>query len=155
MRPYPSSFFFLCPRSIVVLHACPLAVLKKQLAFFGRVCYNNKATFPRVAGVYARLAQLVEHLLDVQRVSGSSPLPRTRFQGVSERHTLFCCGKCGIWPAQLTCDRKQGVYFFHQPMVANEPSGHWALCKKARCMGPPNSRKGTMQNVHQSSNEDF
>jgi hypothetical protein len=26
---------------------------------------------------YARLAQLVEHLLDVQEVTGSSPVPRT------------------------------------------------------------------------------
>ena len=27
---------------------------------------------------YARLAQLVEHLLDVQEVTGSSPVPSTR-----------------------------------------------------------------------------
>ena len=27
---------------------------------------------------YARLAQLVEHLLDVQEVTGSSPVPRTK-----------------------------------------------------------------------------
>ena len=51
--------------------------MKKQLAFFIWVCYNNKAIFPQSRKCYARLAQLVEHLLDVQRVSGSSPLPRT------------------------------------------------------------------------------
>ena len=50
---------------------------KKRLAFFEQVCYNDKATFPRAAGVYARLAQLVEHLLDVQEVTGSSPVPST------------------------------------------------------------------------------
>ena len=30
------------------------------------------------AAQYARLAQLVEHLLDVQEVTGSSPVPRTK-----------------------------------------------------------------------------
>lgn len=29
----------------------------------------------------ARLAQLVEHLIDVERVRGSNPLSRTKFRG--------------------------------------------------------------------------
>jgi hypothetical protein len=35
--------------------------------------------------LFARLAQLVEHLVDVERVIGSSPIPRTKFDMVDER----------------------------------------------------------------------
>ena len=43
---------------------------------------------------YARLAQLVEHLLDVQEVTGSSPVPRTAKRKIPHRFTVgdfsFC-----------------------------------------------------------------
>ena len=48
---------------------------------------------------YGRLAQLVEHLLDVQEVTGSSPVPstnqeqnehRTTIQMVGNVFVLFC-----------------------------------------------------------------
>ena len=47
---------------------------------------------------YARLAQLVEHLLDVQEVTGSSPVPRTKDHIRSE---------CGLF---LSHTRKRASY---------------------------------------------
>ena len=49
---------------------------KKGLAFCKNICYTNMRC--QSAAQYARLAQLVEHLLDVQEVTGSSPVPRTK-----------------------------------------------------------------------------
>ena len=52
--------------------------------------YNNLAFKKR-----GRLAQLVEHLLDVQRVSGSSPLSSTRKKTSVGClfSVIFACGK--------------------------------------------------------------
>ena len=52
-----------------------LGVHRFSVAPFYRLCYNNLRR--QVVTQYARLAQLVEHLLDVQEVTGSSPVPRT------------------------------------------------------------------------------
>ena len=49
--------------------------MKKGLAFWHRIWYYNLADFGKTE--YGRLAQLVEHLLDVQEVTGSSPVPST------------------------------------------------------------------------------
>ena len=38
---------------------------------------------------YGRLAQLVEHLLDVQEVTGSSPVPSTKTEASDESQGLF------------------------------------------------------------------
>ena len=40
---------------------------------------------------YGRLAQLVEHLLDVQEVTGSSPVPSTKTRASDFGQGLFCC----------------------------------------------------------------
>ena len=40
---------------------------------------------------YGRLAQLVEHLLDVQEVTGSSPVPSTKTRASDFGQRLFCC----------------------------------------------------------------
>ena len=48
---------------------------KKGLAFWHWIWYYNLADFGKTE--YGRLAQLVEHLLDVQEVTGSSPVPST------------------------------------------------------------------------------
>ena len=40
---------------------------------------------------YGRLAQLVEHLLDVQEVTGSSPVPSTKTKVSDFGQRLFCC----------------------------------------------------------------
>ena len=45
------------------------------LAFWRRLCYHKRADLSKIE--YGRLAQLVEHLLDVQEVTGSSPVPST------------------------------------------------------------------------------
>ena len=59
--------------------------LQKALAFCTGICYNS-----RVDTASGRLAQLVEHLLDVQEVTGSSPVPSTRTpEGISLR-VFFC-----------------------------------------------------------------
>jgi hypothetical protein len=52
-----------------------LQFLKKGLAFWHQIWYYNLADFGKTE--YGRLAQLVEHLLDVQEVTGSSPVPST------------------------------------------------------------------------------
>ena len=49
--------------------------MKKGLAFGHQIWYYNLADFGKTE--YGRLAQLVEHLLDVQEVTGSSPVPST------------------------------------------------------------------------------
>ena len=53
-----------------------LQFLKKVLAFWHQIWYYNLADFGKTE--YGRLAQLVEHLLDVQEVTGSSPVPSTK-----------------------------------------------------------------------------
>ena len=49
--------------------------MKKVLAFWHQIWYYSLADFGKAK--YGRLAQLVEHLLDVQEVTGSSPVPST------------------------------------------------------------------------------
>ena len=49
--------------------------MKKVLALWHQIWYYNLADFGKTE--YGRLAQLVEHLLDVQEVTGSSPVPST------------------------------------------------------------------------------
>ena len=63
--------------------------------------------------MYGRLAQLVEHLLDVQRVSGSSPLSSTTtseqvslvptFLSKKAAHPLHCSSSFAKRPARFTC----------------------------------------------------
>ena len=60
--------------------------LKKSLAFGQNLWYHIQ-----VDTTSGRLAQLVEHLLDVQEVTGSSPVPSTRFKASDESQGLFCC----------------------------------------------------------------
>ena len=43
-----------------------------MLAFAAKLWYHNQVDM-----TFGRLAQLVEHLLDVQEVTGSSPVPST------------------------------------------------------------------------------
>ena len=52
-----------------------LQFLKKSLLFLRR--YGNIIKLISAKTEYGRLAQLVEHLLDVQEVTGSSPVPST------------------------------------------------------------------------------
>ena len=53
-----------------------LQFLKKGLLFLRR--YGNIIKLILAKTEYGRLAQLVEHLLDVQEVTGSSPVPSTK-----------------------------------------------------------------------------
>ena len=61
---------------------------RKKYCFFGRVMVLYQSRHD--ATEYGRLAQLVEHLLDVQEVTGSSPVPST----TSPNHSVwvFFCG---------------------------------------------------------------
>ena len=45
---------------------------------------------------YGRLAQLVEHLLDVQEVTGSSPVPSTTSPQTFGLGTFFVVGGTGL-----------------------------------------------------------
>ena len=62
-----------------------LQFLKKGLLFLRR--YGNIIKLISAKTEYGRLAQLVEHLLDVQEVTGSSPVPST-IQFVLEPNSL-------------------------------------------------------------------
>ena len=62
-----------------------LQFLKKGLLFLRR--YGNIIKLISAKTEYGRLAQLVEHLLDVQEVTGSSPVPST-IQFVPEPDSL-------------------------------------------------------------------
>ena len=59
----------------LMLYFSVLQFLKKVLAFWHQIWYYSLADFGKTE--YGRLAQLVEHLLDVQEVTGSSPVPST------------------------------------------------------------------------------
>ena len=61
--------------SFGVLFQKSFTIFEKSLAFWHRIWYYNLADFGKTE--YGRLAQLVEHLLDVQEVTGSSPVPST------------------------------------------------------------------------------
>ena len=52
-----------------------IRIFSKKYCFFGRVMVLYQSRHD--ATEYGRLAQLVEHLLDVQEVTGSSPVPST------------------------------------------------------------------------------
>ena len=67
---------------------------KKRLAFCKNICYTNMRC--QSAAQYARLAQLVEHLLDVQEVTGSSPVPRTKSPSGHPRWGFFCIPFCAF-----------------------------------------------------------
>ena len=53
-----------------------IRIFSKKYCFFGRVMVLYQSRHD--ATEYGRLAQLVEHLLDVQEVTGSSPVPSTK-----------------------------------------------------------------------------
>ena len=48
-------------------------------AFFAEKGLTNQACSAIIIPLSARLAQLVEHMLDVHGVTGSSPVPRTTY----------------------------------------------------------------------------
>ena len=47
------------------------------ISFSAGIWYHNRAACSAHTRTSGRLAQLVEHLLDVQEVTGSSPVPST------------------------------------------------------------------------------
>ena len=63
----------------------------KKYAIRGRKLLTNGREHGIIIFVLARLAQLVEHMLDVHGVTGSSPVPRTIFKslGISRVPRLF------------------------------------------------------------------
>ena len=79
-----------------------LQFLKKGLLFLRR--YGNIIKLISAKTEYGRLAQLVEHLLDVQEVTGSSPVPSTKIRASDLGQRLFCC-------------------VIHQPMSAQDGTG--------------------------------
>ncbi len=63
----------------------------KKYAIRGRKLLTNGREHGIIIFVLARLAQLVEHMLDVHGVTGSSPVPRTivKSPGISKIPGLF------------------------------------------------------------------
>ena len=60
---------------------------RKKYCFFGRVMILYQSRHD--ATEYGRLAQLVEHLLDVQEVTGSSPVPSTKRKPLTKVRGFF------------------------------------------------------------------
>ena len=89
-------------------------------AEYGIIIGPQDAAHNRTSG---RLAQLVEHLLDVQEVTGSSPVPSTKTKprgqqapgflfctGIAEAHpvrVLYCCASEAL-PAAEAAELEQG-----------------------------------------------
>ena len=63
------------------------------------------------AAQYARLAQLVEHLLDVQEVTGSSPVPRTKSPSGHPPVGIFLYTVLRIFEQRLTKPRRYAILF--------------------------------------------
>ena len=62
---------------------------RKKYCFFEKVMVLYQSRHD--ATEHGRLAQLVEHLLDVQEVTGSSPVPSTKTRASDLGQGLFCC----------------------------------------------------------------
>ena len=68
-------------------------------AEYGIIIGPQDAAHNRISG---RLAQLVEHLLDVQEVTGSSPVPSTKTKPeVTGPGFLFCTGIAETAPVRV------------------------------------------------------
>ena len=80
---------------------------KKGLAFCKNICYTNMRC--QSAAQYARLAQLVEHLLDVQEVTGSSPVPRTKSPSGHPPVGIFLYTVLRIFGQRLTKPRRYAI----------------------------------------------
>ena len=87
---------------------------RKTLAKPPQIVYNTYA--------FARLAQLVERLLDVERVSGSSPLSRTTKQPCNQR-LLFLCPDDGLRLHKKTSGHKKIVRSTQGCLVVRRPPG--------------------------------
>ena len=70
---------------------------------------------------YGRLAQLVEHLLDVQEVTGSSPVPSTTSPQTKRSGDFFRGGGTGREPGQTKAEYHHGVgalpFALHPPIL--------------------------------------
>ncbi len=63
-----------------------IGFFQKMLAFAAKLWYHSQVDM-----TFGRLAQLVEHLLDVQEVTGSSPVPSTKTRASDFGQGLFSC----------------------------------------------------------------
>ena len=74
---------------------------------------------------FARLAQLVERLLDVERVSGSSPLSRTTKQPCNRRllflcqNGVLCLLKATDWHKKEKCRAHKVAWWCGGPLAKN------------------------------------
>ena len=67
----------------------------EKIAFFAELLLTKPARYAIILPLSARLAQLVEHMLDVHGVTGSSPVPRTI---VKSPETIMVLGLFVILP---------------------------------------------------------
>ena len=79
-----------------------LQFFEKSPCFWHQIWYYSLADFGKAK--YGRLAQLVEHLLDVQEVTGSSPVPST-IQFVLEPDSLRKKGSGTFFVYRRFCGR--------------------------------------------------
>ncbi len=67
-----------------------MSFFEKALDIGEEIRYNGNRSAEGTP-IYGRLAQLVEHPLDVRRVSGSSPLSSTKAHSLASEKRRGCC----------------------------------------------------------------
>ena len=88
---------------------------KKMLAISQKMWY-----YIRVDTTSGRLAQLVEHLLDVQEVTGSSPVPSTKCKPLTKVRGFFVVSAANIrWSGTVQDENRAAL----RSRVSNQPSG--------------------------------
>ena len=77
----------------------------------------------RVDTTSGRLAQLVEHLLDVQEVTGSSPVPSTKRKPLTKVRGFFVASAAVSCQSRTVQDSNRAALTTPVGRVSNQPSG--------------------------------
>jgi hypothetical protein len=72
---------------------------------------------------YGRLAQLVEHLLDVQEVTGSSPVPSTKRKPLTKVRGFFVASAAVSCQSRTVQDLNRAALTTPVGRVSNQPVG--------------------------------
>ena len=91
---------------------------EKKYCFFGRVMVLYQSRHD--ATEYGRLAQLVEHLLDVQEVTGSSPVPSTKRKPLTKVSGFFVASATVSRQSRTVQGSNRAAA---RSAVSNQPSG--------------------------------
>ena len=94
---------------------------RKKYCFFGKVMVLYQSHHDTTE--YGRLAQLVEHLLDVQEVTGSSPVPSTKTRASDLGQGLFITSSTNPRQSRTVQGENRAALTTPVGRVSNQPSG--------------------------------